>query len=130
MVNSRKTSSLGIFNKGFTLIEVLIALAILSISLTAIIKATGADIRNTARLKDKAIASLVATNAISLIQLNILRSENGEINQTTSMGNKKWYWQAFITKDKKLGLQDIQLNIYLKHKLILSEHASKLINNS
>lgn len=40
-------------NKGFTLIEVLLALAVVAIALTALLKATSQDVANTQRIKEK-----------------------------------------------------------------------------
>jgi prepilin-type N-terminal cleavage/methylation domain-containing protein len=50
---------------GLTLIEVLVALAIISIALTAIIKATSENIRGTAYLQDKTIAMYVARQILN-----------------------------------------------------------------
>lgn len=57
---------------GFTLIEVLVALAILSIALTAIIKATAQNIRDTNYLQDKNIAVWVATEVINEARAGVL----------------------------------------------------------
>jgi len=51
--------------KGFTLIEVLVAVAILAIALTAIIKATSQNIRDTRYLQDKEIATWVAAETLN-----------------------------------------------------------------
>ena len=53
------------FHNGFTLIEVLVALAILSIALTAIIKTTAQNIKDTRYLQDKQIATWIGTEALN-----------------------------------------------------------------
>ena len=58
--------------QGFTLLEVLIALAIISIALTAIIKASSQNIKDTAYLEDKAIA-----NWVGLEVMNEVKAETG-----------------------------------------------------
>jgi general secretion pathway protein I len=58
--------------RGFTLIEVLIALAILSIALTAIIKATSQNIRDTAYIQHKMIAHYVALDVINAARAGLI----------------------------------------------------------
>ena len=59
-------------HKGFTLIEVLIALAILAIALTAVIEATSKNIQNTLYLQNKTIASWVGLEIINEAKINFL----------------------------------------------------------
>ena len=78
---------------GFTLIEVLLALAIIAIAFTALLKATSQDIAATTRIKDKTISHWVATQGITLIQLGLLSSSNNqEISQVTTLFNQRWFW--------------------------------------
>ena len=81
-------------NKGFTLIEVLLALAVISISLTALMRATAQDVSYMQRIKDRSIAHLVAMNGVSMIQLGLIESKVGtEGTQSTTMLSQKWYWR-------------------------------------
>lgn len=54
---------------GFTLVEVLVALAITAIAITAGTQATGALIRNTQRQTDIVLAQLCAENTLSGLRL-------------------------------------------------------------
>ena len=56
--------------KGFTLIEVLIALLILGISLSAMIKTVDDDSRNVAKLKDFTIAHWIGDDTIRVFDRN------------------------------------------------------------
>lgn len=55
---------------GFTLVEVLVALAIVAIALGAGVKATGALTRNAARQSDVLLAQLCAENALVAVRLS------------------------------------------------------------
>lgn len=82
--------------RGLTLIEVLIALAILAIALIAVIKATAQTIRSTSYLQDKAIATFVAENALNEAQVGVLkiaREDQGKTLRKTNMLGRDWYWQ-------------------------------------
>lgn len=82
-------------HQGFTLIEVLVALAIVAIAMTAIIKATGDSIRTTAYLKQKTTAYWVAMNVLNdVLAGGSAKPETGE-GQTgsTDMLGHVWPWE-------------------------------------
>jgi general secretion pathway protein I len=85
---------MGVNNRGFTLIEVLLALAVISISLTALIRATGQDVNYTHLIKERSISHWVAMNGAKMIQLGLIESKNEvESTQVTNMLSQKWYWR-------------------------------------
>lgn len=93
---------------GFTLIEVLIALSIIAIALTALLKATAQNIENTRRIKEKTLAHWVAMQGVAMIQLNLLRViPNQESTQATTLFKEKWYWRAKINQTPLKSLQQI-----------------------
>ncbi len=88
MMSTRET-------KGFTLIEVLIALAIISIALTALLLTTAETVRSTERLRQKTLAYLTATQALTLIQLELAPLEKKqEITQQITLFGTPWFWHA------------------------------------
>jgi len=99
-------------NKGFTLIEVLIALAILAIALTALLKNTAQTIENTQRIKDKSIKHWVGMQAITVIQLKqIPIGINQTITQSTPMLGHIWYWQAHLSATPIKTMQQISVTV-------------------
>jgi general secretion pathway protein I len=82
---------------GFTLIEVLIALAILAIALPAIIKATSDSIHSTAYLREKTVAHWAMLNALSRVQLGLLPlpDASGEEGKEQQL-NKEYFWHIGI----------------------------------
>lgn len=113
-------------HKGFTLTEVLIALVILSISLTAIIKATSSNIQNTKRLEDNTCAQWVAYEAFNLIKSKVIPLTNGETNQETTLSGRKWRWHAVVSASKWPGLKRITVHIYQGKSHILTESDTML----
>ena len=107
-------------NGGFTLIEVLIALMILALSLTAIVKATSSDISNTAYLKEKALANLVAIEARQLIQLRAIAFNNNKTEQKTMLANNTWFWQATKTPTEIKNMVQIDISVSHNHQSIVS----------
>jgi len=78
---------------GFTLIEVLIALMIVSIAVTAIMKTTMQAIHTTAYLEDKTMATWVAQRAINHIVLGlwVLPESPATLKKTETMLGKDWH---------------------------------------
>lgn len=98
--------------KGFTLIEVLLALAILAIALTALLKATAETIHNTNRIKEKSIQHWVEMQAIASVQLNITPLKlNQSTTQYTEMLGQPWYWRAQLTPTPIKTMQQINVTV-------------------
>ncbi|RUR08279.1 GspI family T2SS minor pseudopilin variant LspI [Legionella sp. km772] len=103
------------FNKGFTLIEVLLALAIIAIALTAILKATAQNIENTQRIKEKTISHWVAMQGVSMIQLKLVQvSTTQESTQVTTMLNQKWYWRVKVAETPIKKMQQLTISVSQK----------------
>ena len=99
-------------SKGFTLIEVLLALAIIAIALTALIKATAQTVASTSRIKDKSIIHWVAMQGVAMIQLGLLSpSGNQESYQVTKMLGQQWYWKAQLQPTQVLHMQQINITV-------------------
>ncbi|HAT8427103.1 TPA: type II secretion system protein GspI [Legionella pneumophila] len=100
---------------GFTLIEVLLALTVIAIALTALLKATAQNIDNTHRIKEKTISHWVAMQGVAMIQLNLLRtSQSQESTQATTMLGQKWYWRAKISQTPIKRMQQITISVSSK----------------
>ena len=97
---------------GFTLIEVLIALAIIAIALTALFKATAQDIATTQRIKEKSISHWVAMQGVAAIKLGLLPiSLNQEVTQVTTMLGQRWYWRANLITTPIKSMQQITITV-------------------
>lgn len=83
---------------GFTLIEVLLALAVVAIALTALLKASSQNVIHMNQLKEKSISHWVAMQGIAAIQLGLIPIQpNQEISQVTTMLGQRWYWRAKLS---------------------------------
>lgn len=97
---------------GFTLIEVLIALAFLAIAMSAIIATVGSSIRNAAELQNKTFANWVAMNELTTLRLAPAWPAVGTHNGTAQLAGQSWSWQAKIstTQDPDLLRVDIDVS--------------------
>ena len=77
---------------GFTLLEVLIALALLAILMAVLIKISADNTQNLWYLENKTIAAQVAAN--HAVQLRLDREAPEKSDGWDSMAGRRWYWQA------------------------------------
>lgn len=100
---------------GFTLVEVLLALAVIAIALTALLKATAQNIENTHRIKEKTISHWIAMQGVSMIQLNLVQvNQSQESTQATTMLGQRWYWRAKISDTPNIKIQKITISVSQK----------------
>ncbi|KTD55724.1 type II secretory pathway protein LspI [Legionella santicrucis] len=95
---------------GFTLIEVLIALSIIAIALTALLKAISQNVETARRIKEKTVSHWIAMQGVAMIQLNLLQvNQSQETTQDTTMLNEHWYWRAKISSTSQKNIQKITI---------------------
>lgn len=100
---------------GFTLIEVLLALAVIAIALTALLKVTAQNIQTTQRIKEKTISHWIAMQGVSMIQLKLVQVTSAqESTQVTTMLNQKWYWRAKVADTSIKRVQRITISVSQK----------------
>ncbi|QFU75020.1 type II secretion system protein GspI [Halioglobus maricola] len=81
--------------KGFTLVEVMVALAIVALALPALLVALSSQIDATGYLRDKSLAHVVAENKLAELRLlSRVRQElfKGKESGSEEMAGREWYW--------------------------------------
>lgn len=97
---------------GFTLIEVLLALSIIAIALTALLKGISQNVETTRRIKEKTISHWIAMQGVAMIQLNLLQiNQSQETTQDTTMLNEHWYWRAKVSTTPLKNIQKIVISV-------------------
>ncbi len=82
---------------GFTLIEVVIALAVISISMAAVINGVGKNISNASYLREKTLAQWVASNKITEIQLSDAALDDSDTNGESELAGRSWEWNITVS---------------------------------
>ncbi len=97
--------------RGFTLIEVLVALAILAITLSALLKASGSYARNASYLKEKTLAQWIAQNKAAEYQLQKAFPRTGNREGDVNFALQEWRWRVKVsnTDDNRLRRMDIDI---------------------
>lgn len=95
--------------RGFTLIEMIAAVAVVSIALGAIIAGMGRFAGNAAHLRERTIALIVAHNALAELDMQRAWPDVGERKGETEMAGAVWAWTITVqkTEDPQLRRADI-----------------------
>lgn len=100
---------------GLTLIEVLIALAIVGIAMTAIIKSSSENIRGTSHLQNKMIATWVGMEVMGEVQTGLLALRLTEAKQAkVNMLNRDWYYRVSLDETGNAHTCKISLQVSTK----------------
>ena len=98
-------------DRGFTLIEVLAAVAVLAIALSAILAGMTHYATSAARLKQKTVALWVAHNRLTELELQSTAPSVGKSDGDAEMAGIKWKWfvEVKTTPDNSLRRVDIRV---------------------
>ena len=84
--------------RGFTLIEILVALAIIAIAMGAVIKASSNHTYSVTKLKQKTLAHYVAMNEIIKLETAGKLPDYGTHKKSTEMAGREWFWNREVIK--------------------------------
>lgn len=96
---------------GFTLIEVLVALAIVAVAMSAAVRAVSLTTQGNALLRDKSIAMLAAENRMAEIQLEGVRAGR-RATSTCSQGVTRLICEEIITATEMLMVFRIEIRVH------------------
>jgi general secretion pathway protein I len=96
---------------GFTLIEMLVALAIFSLAALALLRLGGATAANSARLQDQAIAQIVARNlAVETLTDPEPPAFGTQTGETVNAG-RRWVWTRATGRSPEPRIQQILIRV-------------------
>jgi general secretion pathway protein I len=97
--------------RGFTLVEVLVALAIVSIGMLAVFKVIGDTAYNVSYLRDRSFAAWIADNRITEIRLSGEMPSVDEIKGDLEFAGRRWYWVQKVSKTQVDGIRRIDISV-------------------
>ena len=96
----------------FTLLEIMVALAIIAIAMGAILENTTASTRNAQYLQDKTVAGWIALNEINLMRAK--REWNGRTSKQgrVEMAQREWVWKMKILKTPNTHVRKLEIEVF------------------
>lgn len=86
--------------RGFTLVEVMVALAIVAIAVPALLFTLDQQIDGTAYLRDRSLARVVAANRMNELRLTLRAGQRrlqGSLSGSETLASRDWYWRVSTT---------------------------------
>ena len=104
---------------GFTLVEVLVALAVLAIALPALMISISEQVNGFSHLRDKSIAHWIAMDKMT--QLRLQNQVHDYLPKDRKRGSvemlgREWYWQLDTQKTANEALREVELTIREEQK--------------
>ncbi|MFK8027964.1 MAG: type II secretion system minor pseudopilin GspI [Gammaproteobacteria bacterium] len=97
--------------RGFTLIEVVVAVAVIALGLMGTIKTVGTVTKNTAYLNERVIATWVAQNAMASYELNLENDADKETTGSEEIAGIEWYWTKKLVNTQDPGIQRVEIDV-------------------
>ena len=98
---------------GFTLMEVLVALSVLAIALSAIIQSVSTNSSHAGYLREKTMAHWVAMNRVAEIQSMNEYPATGNKRGTEEMAGHEWHWQTTVVDSGVENVRRIEVEVKL-----------------
>ncbi len=85
-------------SRGFTLLEVMVALAIVALSLTAVAASMNQMIGAATAMQERTYASWIAQNKIAEMRLANVMPEEDTTSGEVDFANTRWVWRAVVSE--------------------------------
>lgn len=99
--------------RGFTLIEVLVALAVAALGLSAVLAMGTQSIDTSRSLRDRTLALYVGLNEITELRLSGEFPDAGRSSGETEMADRLWRWEYTISETGVESLRRIDIAVSL-----------------
>jgi general secretion pathway protein I len=97
---------------GFTLLEVLIALLLMSLALTGLMRLSTLEARAAAQLRDATFAQWVAANALAETRLREGFPAVGTRDGQSAMAGRQWRWRLDVSGTEETSIRRLDITVY------------------
>ena len=98
---------------GFTLVEILVALAVLAIALTATARSLGGALDTTAALRDRTLARWVAEDRLAELELRGDWPDLDVKEGDADMGGRAFHWRQETGVTPAARMRRVELSVFL-----------------
>ncbi len=102
-------------SRGFTLVEVLVALMVVAIGLAALMTAVSSTARTSGYLRDKTLAQWIALNRLAEVRLTVNRLAQSSVNADTGelqFANRTWHYDTRYFNTSITSMQRVVVRVW------------------
>ncbi len=105
--------------RGFTLLEILVALVVVSLSMGAVVQTVGSYTRNQANLRDRVFAQWVARNQLASVQIAgdwpSVGQKKGDVDfpeDASGSKSREWHWVMQVTQTPEEDMRRLDIDVF------------------
>jgi len=110
-MTNKVTTSIKRLSLGFTLIEVMLAMAIFSIAGIALLSTADNNFKNLSHLENKVLANWVASNQLVAMTLDKTWPPKNNKKGTVEMAGQEWFWLQKVVKTENKNMRSVVIEI-------------------
>jgi len=110
-MNSVRSERAARGDRGFTLIEVLVALVIVTLGMAALLSTLSASADGASWQRDKTFAEWVALNRLAEARLALQRPTKGTTDGEVELAGRKWKWSQEVLETEVKGVLRIDVSV-------------------
>ena len=99
--------------RGFTLIEVLVALAVIAIALLALTRAATVQVQSFDALRERSLAGWVAANVLVDTRLATAFPPTGRSDGRTRLAGRNWRWTRDVQATQDPDIRRIDIRVFI-----------------
>lgn len=107
----RFTGKAGFPARGFTLIEILVAMTIIAVGVSALVSSAGASSWRASYLRDREMGRWVASNVLTELQARPAWPDNGTKTSEVEMGATTWHVKTITQKVADPDLRRVDVEV-------------------
>lgn len=98
---------------GFTLLEVLIALAVIAIALLALSRTALLQVHDFDGLRERTLAAWLASNVLTETRLGTGLPALGRSDGRVEFGDRRWRWTREVLLTPSEGIRGVEISVYV-----------------
>jgi len=99
-------------SRGFTLVEVLVALTVVALGLTALMVAVSGTARTSGYLRDKTIAQWIALNRLTQVRLMVNKLGDNQDTGQIDFAGRKWHYDTRYFDTQFQSMKRVEVRVY------------------